>query len=300
MGVVILVPSASSFRYFATKMARQRSFDRRRTALWVAALAGSALMAAAASQAVAQEPETKAAVKGRIMGGNQLLNPVWNDDKDPKNRRYTFRQPSTTVGKNAKTLTAYLPKELAIAALFSPDGGDAPKNDKAPPFDIHVSGGRTTPVTIVIAPGRSVQFVNHDPFTHKLYSVDKGQGSLAPEETKSSGQRVWQPPKAGVYEIRDAYFPSVRSWIVVEPKAVSVGYPNTKNEFVVPDLPPGNYEFRAYFAGAAVGEPLPFELRPGRDLQELPKPLVVAKGKAKDDKDAGKGDDDKKEDKKEE
>lgn len=235
----------------------------------------------------------KASVKGRVMGGNQLLNPVWNDAKDPKNRRYTFRQPSTTVGKNAKTLTAYLPKELAIVAL-----GDSPASDKAPPFDVHVSGGRTTPTTIVVKPGRNVQFINDDPFTHKLYSVDKGQGTLAPEETKPSGQRVWQPPKEGVYEIRDAFFPSVRTWIVVEARAASVGYPNTKNEFVVPDLPPGNYEFRAYFSGAPVGEALPFELRPGRDLQELPKPLVV--GKAKGAKGDAKGDDDKDEKKDEE
>ena len=144
----------------------------------------------------------------------------------------------------------------------------------------------------MLALGRSVQFVNDDPFSHKLFSVNKDKGSLGPEETKPAAQRSWQPPGAGVYEIRDALFPSVRSWIVVEPKAVGVAYPNLKNEFAVPNLAPGNYELRGYFAGKPVGQPLPFELRPGREVQDLPKPLLLAEPKKKkaDDED-DKGDD---------
>jgi hypothetical protein len=239
-----------------------------------ACAAGGLALAAGAMYAEAQEPPVKVSVKGRVAGGQQLLNPVWNEAKDPKNHRYTFRMPSTTVSKNAKTLSAYLPKEVAIVAL-SADTAPA----KSTPFVVHVSGGRTSPVTIVVGEGQNVQFINDDPFPHKLYSLSKEAGTLGPEETKPSQQRTWQPPKAGVYEVRDAYFPSVRSWVVVEPRAAGVGAPTTKNEFVVSDLEPGAYELRAYFNGAAVGEPQRIELRPAPDVQQLPLPLKLAESK---------------------
>jgi hypothetical protein len=194
--------------------------------------------------------------------------------------------PSTTVSKNAKTLSAYLPKEVAIVAL-SADAAPA----KSTPFIVHVSGGRTSPVTIVVGEGQNVQFINDDPFPHKLYSLSKEAGTLGPEETKPTQQRTWQPPKAGVYEVRDAYFPSVRSWVVVEPRAAGVGAPTTKNEFVVSDLEPGAYELRAYFNGAAVGEPQQIELRPAPDVQQLPLPLKLAESKGgKSDGDKSDGD----------
>ncbi|HHH28424.1 MAG TPA: hypothetical protein ENK57_08775 [Polyangiaceae bacterium] len=244
-----------------------------------AGLPGAALLvtlgAVTTSPARAQEGDTKVAVKGRLLGGNQLLNPVWVEAKDPKNHRYTFRQPSTTVGKAAKKLTAYLPKELAIAAL-----GDGPRPTGT--ITMHVSGGRTTPVTVVIAEGQNVQFVNHDPFMHMLYSVTEGNGMMAPEKTDKDKQRTWKPPGPGVYEIRDKLFPSVRSWIVVEPKVVAMGTPINMSEFVVGDLPPGSYELRGYFSGKPVGKPLPIEVKPVPALQPLPGPLVLADKKKKD------------------
>ncbi len=282
------VPSATSFRYFAGCMSSStgRGWLRRAGAGLLGAALLMTLGAADTPHAQAQEGETKVAVKGRLLGGDQLLNPVWVEAKDPKNHRYTFRQPSTTVGKAAKRLTAYLPKELAIAAL-----GDGPRPTGT--ITMHVSGGRTTPVTVVVAEGQNVQFVNHDPFTHMLYSVTEGNGSMAPEKTEKDKQRTWKPPAPGVYEIRDKLFPSVRSWIVVEPKVVAMGTPINMNEFVVGDLPPGSYELRAYFSGKPVGKPLPIDVKPGPALQPLAGPLVLADKKKK--KDDAKGDDDKEE-----
>ncbi|MCA9624359.1 MAG: hypothetical protein KC731_35295 [Myxococcales bacterium] len=255
---------------------------RRATAgLLCAALGASAASVAVVQVAAAQEP-SKVTVKGRLLGGEFLMNPVWKEAKDPKRHRYTFRQPSTTVSKNAKKLTAYLPKEVAVVAL-----GDGPR--PSGPFPVHLSGGRTTPVTIVVAEGQNVQFINHDPFPHMLYSVDQAAGALGPEKTDIQKQRTWKPPKVGVYEIRDKMFPSVRSWVVVEPKAVAVGQPNTKGEFLVPNVPPGSYELRAFFNGQPVGEALKVDVKPGPELQLQPNPLVVAKKPDEDDdKDDGK------------
>jgi hypothetical protein len=224
------------------------------------------------ARAQEEEPATKVAVKGRLAGGEYLLNPIWNAAKDPKGHRYTFRAPSATVGRDAKTLTAYLPKELCIAALA------AGKADPQPtPVQIHVSGGRTTPVTVVVAEGQNVQFINDDPFPHKLYDTGKAQGGLGAEETRPATQRTWKPPAKGVYEIRDAYFPSIRAWIVVEPRAAATGYPTLLNpkEFVVSGLFPGSYTLQAYFMGKPTGKPMPVEVT-GAELQPLGQVLTVA------------------------
>lgn len=258
-------------------MGHKRRFGRARRAATTVATAAILLGVGAAVTTVvtagAQEGEQpRLRIKGRVQGGENLLNPVWEEAKDPKNHRYTFRRPSTTVSQEAKRLSAYLPKELAIAVLG--DGGKAAGS----PVTMHVSGGRTTPVTVVIPPGQNVQFVNADPFPHRIYSVGEGQGMLAPEEMKLNQQRTWQPPGPGVYEIRDKLSPSIRSWIVVDPKVVGSGYPNLKNEFIVADLPPGLYKLQGFFCGKPVGDALDIEVKPFGDLQPIAVPLVVAKG----------------------
>jgi hypothetical protein len=224
------------------------------------------------------EPLPKAAVKGTIKGGKTLLNPVWTEAADPVNHHYTFRKPSTTVSKSAKKLSAYLPKELCIVALSA--GKAAPK---AQPIPIHVSGGRTTPATLVVAEGQNVQFINDDPFPHKLYDAEKKQGGLGSEETKPAGQRIWKPPAVGVYEIRDEYFLSIRMWVVVEPKAAAIGFPMTTKpaEFLVPDLEAGPYDLQGYFMGKPVGKPLKIQVRPAPALQPIMQPLVVGVPKKK-------------------
>jgi hypothetical protein len=268
-------------------MGYERRFGRtRRTAtilLMGAALLGIGALVTTVVTATAQEgvqPEVR--IKGRIQGGEHLLNPVWEEAKDPQSHRYTFRRPSTTVSQDAKRLTAYLPKELAIAVLG--DGGTSGKT----PVVMHISGGRTTPVTLVIPPGQNVQIINGDPFPHRLYSVGEGAGGLAPEVMKAEQQRTWQPPAEGVYELRDKLFPSVRSWIVVKSDVVASGYPDLKNEFIIAGLPPGAYKLQAFFSGKETGEPLTIEVKPQIDLQPIAPPLVVGKkSEKKEDAKAG-------------
>lgn len=239
--------------------------------LLVPAMAGTVVYATAQ----AQETETKVTIKGKIEGGDKLYNPVWIEAATPANNRYTFRQPSTTVGSSIKKLSAYLPRELAVVAL----GAGAKANST--PTQVHVSGGRTTPSTIVIAEGQNIQFVNDDPFPHQLYDTEGIKDGLAKEAIKPGGQRVWKPPAVGVYEIRDELFPSVRSWVVVEPKAVAVGRVNFKGEFIVAGLKPGEYELQGFHAGKKVGDPLKIEVRTAPETQESRDPLVVAKGESK-------------------
>jgi hypothetical protein len=207
-------------------------------------------------------------VKGKASGTAKLMNPSWNEAKDPKSHRFTFREPSLTVRQDVRNLTGYLPKELCIVAMV-PDGkGPAPKV----PLRVTISGGRTSPVTLVVAEGQQIQFENLDHFPHKLYDV--GAKGFAVAETQGGKSRSWTPPGPGKYEIRDQTTPSLRSWIVVEPKTVGVGYPDRKGDFAI-DLEPGKYKLRGYFNGEPVGKELDVTVTPFPGEQPLKAPLLV-------------------------
>lgn len=217
--------------------------------------------------AVAAGPVT---VKGKTIGASKLLNPVWEEARDPALHRYTFREPSATVRTDVRTLTAFLPKELCVAALI--DGEGQPL--KAP-LRVVVAGGRTSPVTLVVAKGQQIQFENQDPFAHKLYVVGPDPKGFAPTETGPAKTRGWTPPGPGKYEIRDQLAPSLRSWIVVEPHVASIGYPDRKGDFQI-DLDPGKYKLRGYFKGEPIGAELDITIAPLPVEQPLKAPLVLA------------------------
>jgi hypothetical protein len=213
-------------------------------------------------------------VKGKLAGTAKLLNPVWNEAKDPKSNRYTFREPSPTVRSDVRTLTGYLPKELCVAALG--EKGEALKV----PLRVVVAGGRTSPVTLVVAEGQQIQFENLDPFPHKLY--DTGNKGLAPVEMAAGKPRTWTPPGPGKYEIRDQLAPSIRSWIVVEPRAMGVGFPDRQGNFSI-ELAPGKYTLRAYHNGDPIGAELEVNVTPNPAEQLLREPVKVGEtGEAKD------------------
>lgn len=234
------------------------------------ALAATALLALPVI-AVAAGPVT---VKGKTIGGGKLLNPVWEEARDPKLHRYTFREPSATVRPDVRTLTAYLPKEVCVAALI--DGEGQPL--KAP-LRMVVAGGRTSPVTLVIAKGQSILFDNQDPFPHKLYVVGAESKGLQPVETAPAKTRTWLPPGPGKYEIRDKLAPSVRSWVVVEPHVANVGYPDRKGDFQI-DLDPGKYKLRGYFKGEPIGTELEVTIAPVPVEQPLRAPLLLGEAEA--------------------
>jgi hypothetical protein len=212
-------------------------------------------------------------VKGKTVGANKLLNPVWNEAKDRNLDRYTFREPSATVRTDVRTLTAFLPKELCIAALVP---GDAKPRQ---PYSVKIAGGRTSPVTVVLAPGQQIEFDNRDPFPHRIYVVGGDAKGLPPVDIAQAKTRAWTPPGPGKYEIRDQLAPSVRSWIVVEPHVVNVGYPDRHGDFLI-DLEPGEYTLRGYFNGEPVGVELPIKVTPVPVEQPLRAPLVVGEGDA--------------------
>jgi len=212
-------------------------------------------------------------VKGRLAGAQKLLNPVWNEPKDPASR-YSFREPSVTTRIEARVLTAQLDKEVTIVAVTDAGGATVKGN-------MTLIGGRAVPATLVVTQGQSIQIENKDPFPHRIY--DTGNKGFQVGETPANKARTWLPPGPGKYEIRDQAAPSLRAWIVVEPKAVAVAYPDRKGEFAI-DLEPGKYKLRAYHNGAMVGKELDAVVNPAPAEQLLKSPLLVADEPKKDEK----------------
>jgi hypothetical protein len=201
-----------------------------------------------------------APVKGKVTGHDKLIPDVYADAAKPESHRYSWREPSPTVRTEFRVLSANPSREICIAALAT---SNANPHD---PILVKVTGGRTVPATIVVAPNTRLSFKNADPFPHRLYQVNEPKWSA---NTMATGaQRDWAAPGPGRYEIRDEYFPSVRMWVVVEPQVVDFVYPDKDGAFSM-NLPPGEYTLKAYFAGKQVGAPAGIFVREGgADLKE--------------------------------
>jgi hypothetical protein len=206
-------------------------------------------------------------VKGRIDGQETLVPAVFLEAAKPDSHRFTWREPSPTVRAEFRALTANPSRDVCIAALAAA----APPTQN--PILVRITGGRTLPTTLVIAPGTRLSFENHDPFPHRLYIV--GSTTWRAETIDSNRHRDWSaPPGQGRYEIRDELFPSVRSFVNVEPQVAAMAFPGRDGAFAF-DLPAGEYTLRAYFDGHPVGKAVSVVTKE-RGLVDLKDPLSVA------------------------
>jgi len=222
------------------------------------------------------------AVKGKVSGATKLLNPVWNEAKEASANRFTWREPSPTVKAEFRQLFAHTPKEVCIAAI----GGPAQAGNTT--FAFKITGGRTSPVTLVVAPGTMIEFQNRDPFPHRPYIA--GNGGLVASDMKSGATRQWKAPGPGKYELRDELAPSVRSWIVVDPNVHGIAYPGRDGSFLFGNLPAGEYTLKAFFNGEPTGKALTVVVKDGPPM-ELKEALALAedeKPAAKDPKEGKK------------
>lgn len=239
------------------------------------AVARWALLGSAAVALVAGAPDARAArVRGNVTGYQRLLNPVWEEGKDPDKHTFSFREAVPTVRAEFRRLFPHIPKELCIAAL----AGAAQPAQK--PILIRIGGGRTTPVTIVVTPGTQLQFQNTDPFPHRLYGV--GIGTFLPADTVKGGIRSWSVPGPGEFEIRDAAAPSLRMFVIGEPNLAALAYPSMKGEFALSLEAAGEYRIQAFFAGKKVGPEVPVKVD-AKDVDLSKQPIKVADESKKDD-----------------
>ena len=213
-------------------------------------------------------------VKGKITGQDKLVPDVYAEAAKPESRRWTWREPSPSVAAQFRTLSANPSRDLCIAATSS--GNAAPQEA----IRMTVTGGRVFPTTIVISPGTPLAFKNFDPFKHRLYVV--GNQSFKAEDMGAGQIRSWSASGPGKYEVRDELFPSVRTFIIVDPQVVQVAYPGRDGAFGL-TLPAGEYVLKAFFAGKQVGKPTPVNAKE-RSAVELKDPLNVGVAEGTDSK----------------
>lgn len=211
-------------------------------------------------------------VRGRVEGFRLLQNPVWREASDVKAHGYSFREPVPTVRAEFRRPYPHIPKELCVAALAA-----TPQKPPTVPILVRVGGGRTTPVTLVVTPGTRLRFQNTDPFRHRLYAV--GLKTFTASDTQRGATREWTVPEAGVFEIRDELAPSVRMWVVADPRVVTIAYPSLKGEFALSLQTPGEYTVQAFFAGKPVGPAVPVKME-GRDVDISRTPIKLLDDRA--------------------
>ena len=212
-----------------------RSLSRSRSLALLVVLAGATFCATAVA----------GQVKGRIFGQEKLIPDEYVEASKPDSHRFTWREPSPTVRAEFRALSGTPSRDLCIAALSA---NNAPAHD---PILVRVTGGHTAPTTLVVSPGTRLSFENHDPFPHRLFVVSNA--AWGPETIESGRRREWSAPSgAGRFEFRDELFPSVRTYVVVEPQVADIAYPGRDGAFTL-TLPAGEFVLKAYFGGKQVG-----------------------------------------------
>lgn len=204
-------------------------------------------------------------VKGKITGQDKLLPDVYAEAAKTESHRWTWREPSPSVQAQFRVLSANPSRDLCIAATSS---GNAAAGEA---IRMTVTGGRVFPTTIVVSPGTPLAFKNFDPFKHRLYVV--GNQSFKAEDMAAGQVRSWSATGPGKYEIRDELFPTVRTFVIVDPQVVQVAYPGRDGAFGL-TLPAGEYVLKAFFQGKQVGRPTPVNAKEKSSF-ELKDPLNV-------------------------
>lgn len=208
-------------------------------------------------------------VKGRVTGQDKLLPEVYAEAAKPKSNRWTWREPSPAVEAQFRVLQANLPRDVCIAATSANSAG--PQE----PVLMKITGGRIVPTTLAVSPKTKLVFKNFDPFPHKAYIT--GNKGFSAEVIQPGGTREWTAPDGnGRYELRDELYPSVRSWVVVDPQVLQVAYPSRDGAFAF-GLPAGDYVLKAYFGGKRVGKAASVVAK-DRGVFEVKDPLNLAEG----------------------
>jgi hypothetical protein len=209
-------------------------------------------------------------VKGKITGHDKLVPEVYAEAAKPEARRWTWREPSPSVAAQFRVLSANPSRDICIAATTS-------ANQEKQEFRMTVTGGRVVPTTIVVTPNTQLAFKNFDPFKHRIY-VTNGTGArvLQADDLQPNAVRTWAALGAGKYEVRDELYPSVRTFVVVDPQVVQVAYPGRDGAFGF-SLPGGEYVLKAFFNGKPVGKQINFTAK-DRGVLELKEPLKLDDG----------------------
>jgi len=209
-------------------------------------------------------------LRARISGQEKLLPEVYTEAAKADAHRYSWREPSPTVRPEFRNLAANPSRDVCIAAMSA---NNMPPHE---PILVKVTGGHTIPTTLVIAAGTRLSFEVRDPFPHRLYQV--GNDQWGPSDTNAGAHREWTGTAPGRAEFRDALFPSLRMYVIVDPQVADVAFPGRDGSFAM-SLPAGEYVLKAFFNGKQVGRAVSVTTKE-KGVVDVKEPLNVGEGPA--------------------
>jgi hypothetical protein len=218
----------------------------------------------------AKGANTASGIRGKLVGWDRLVPQVYADAAKDDLRRYAWREPSATVNSDFRKLSANVARDVCVVAF----GAAAAQPHE--PVSVKVTGGRVTPSTLVLAPGSRISFKNVDPFSHVLYET--GNPEWSANEIAPGSSREWSSSTPGLHVIRDELFPSVVTYVVIDPLAVEFALPDHQGAFAV-QVPPGEYTIKVFFEGRPVGGKE--SARIGGSGVEIKEPIAVGVGESK-------------------
>jgi len=121
-----------------------------------------------------------------------------------------------------------------------------------------------------------LSFEVRDPFPHRLYQV--GNDQWGPSDTNAGAHREWTGTAPGRAEFRDALFPSLRMYVIVDPQVADVAFPGRDGSFAM-SLPAGEYVLKAFFNGKQVGRAVSVTTKE-KGVVDVKEPLNVGEGPA--------------------
>lgn len=191
-------------------------------------------------------------VKGKVIGQEKLAVEVYAEAANPASKRWSWREPSMAVDAKFRNLAPQITREICLVAA-----NNGQNSADGTSLLVKVTGGRTNPVTIVVRPETTLEFLNADPFEHLITFVGRSEVLKMP-----AGQRAQFKTPGGVQkiEIRDPGFPSIRSYVLTDPNVVQSVYPAADGTFTF-SLTTGEYFVKAYFGGKQVGKTVPISAK---------------------------------------
>jgi len=121
--------------------------------------------------------------------------------------------------------------------------------------EMATEGKQFTPRLVVVAPGSTVNFPNHDPFSHNVFSLSP-EGAFDLGLYGRGGAKAVTFKRAGVIRVYCNVHAQMRGLILVVPSGY-VTQPGPDGSFTLADVPAGSYVLHAWHErGGELEEPL--------------------------------------------
>jgi hypothetical protein len=115
---------------------------------------------------------------------------------------------------------------------------------RLPAIRILQTGWRFDPRVTAVVSGTTVRFVNRDPVYHNVFSISPAKKfDLGKYPPRAVNQVTFD--RKGVVNLYCDIHPGMEAYVFVVPHRV-FARPNRRGEFVLPELPGGRYELRAW------------------------------------------------------